>query len=104
MNYWSRITSPGNFPPAAEAFDKLMLDTFCMRMKLPPLTDEARTQVVLPVRVGGFGLSSMRIVSPAAWYCSFAHAFTRIRPLVPSLDTLTDDIACVGFFSKYLYR
>ena len=109
MNYWSRITPPSVFRPAAEAFDRLVVDTFCSRMKLPALTDEARTQLTLPVRVGGFGLSSLQNVSPAAWYCAFAHAFPRIRAFIggpvadlsPDTPFVANLSICFDFFRKF---
>jgi len=87
MNFWSRTTAPGIFASAARAFDDLVVDTFTKRMKLPTLTDVARSQLSLPVGAGGFGLSSLVVVSPAAWYSVLAQAFSSIRPLFDSLDT-----------------
>ena len=66
MNYFSRTTPPSILLPAAREFDHLVVDTFCRKMALPALTDEARLQLVLPVREGGFGLSSVQVVSTAA--------------------------------------
>ena len=110
MNYWSRTTYPSTFISAARVFDALVVDTFTHRMILPALNDVARAQLSLPVRVGGFGLSSLVTVSPAAWYCSFAQAFKCIRPLIPSLDVLTANLAfvqsltqCFTFFSQYTF-
>jgi hypothetical protein len=37
------------------------------------------------------GLSSLEVVPPAAWYSGLAQAFSSIRPLVVSLDFLTND-------------
>src|SRR5690349_13646312 len=88
MNYWSRTTSPSTFAAAAAVFDRLVVDTFCSRLKLAPLSDVARSQLSLPVRFGGFGLLSVRIVSHAAWFCAFASAFPSIRPLFTDLDSL----------------
>ena len=72
MNYWSRTTSPSTFAPAAQEFDKLVLETFLRRINLDAdISDEARNQLSLPVRDGGFGLTSVALVSPAAWYSAF---------------------------------
>ena len=110
MNFWSRTTSPGVFLPAARDFDKLVINTFTKRMNLPTLADVARSQVFLPVSAGGFGLSSLEVVSPAAWYSGLAQAFSSIRPLVDSLDFLTDDIPfvhslsqCFTYFSQFKF-
>ena len=110
MNYWARTTAPSTFIAAARAFDTLVVDTFCQRLKLPDLTDAARAQIELPVGVGGFGLTSLVLVSPAAWYCAFAQAFPTIRPHILSLDTLSDEVPfvltlsqCFTYFSKYTF-
>jgi hypothetical protein len=113
MNYWSRTTHPGSFSLAARKFDQLVSDTFCQRLNLPALTDVAHAQLQLPVRLGGFGLASVQIVSPASWYSSFAQSFTRIHSFVPSLDTLTDEKVpvpfvttlsnCISFLSQYKF-
>ncbi len=41
MNYFSRTTPPSILLPAARNFDHLVVDTFCRKMALPALTDEA---------------------------------------------------------------
>ena len=89
MNYWSRVTIPSTFSDAAAAFDQMVVDTFCQRMKLPSLSDVALSQLRLPVRLGGFGLSQLSLVSSAAWYCAFANAFRLIFPLIPSWEDLS---------------
>jgi hypothetical protein len=70
----------------------------------------ARAQITLPVREGGFGLSSVVLVSPAAWYCGLAGAFPSICPLIPSQDLLSNRIPfvkalsqCFTFFSNYKF-
>ena len=110
MNFWSRTTAPSIFAPAARTFDDLVVDTFTKRMKLPALTDVARSQLSLPVGAGGFGLSSLVIVSPAAWYSALAQAFSSIRPFITSLDTLRNNIPfvkslsqCMTYFSHYTF-
>ena len=82
MNYLARVTHPTSFAEAAQAFDRLVKDTFCQRLKLPAFTDVAHVQLELPVRLGGFGLSGAQIVSPVAWYCSFAQAYRSVSILV----------------------
>jgi hypothetical protein len=105
MNYWARTIAPSTFSAAAHAFDTLVVDTFCQRLNLPDLPDVARAQLELPVSVGGFGLTSLVLVSPAAWYCAFAQAFPTIRPLVESMDALGREPipSVLPYFSKYSF-
>jgi hypothetical protein len=111
MNYFSRTTSPSTLFPAAKVFDDLVVDTFAQRVNLnDSISDEARHQLSLPVREGGFGLTSVALVSPAGWYSAFAQAFSRFRLLIPSLDDLVADLPfvqtltnCFHFFAKYKF-
>jgi hypothetical protein len=57
-------------------------------------------QLVLPVREGGFGLSSVQVVSTAAWYSALANSFYCIRPLFDTLDTLAPSIPFVKYLSQ----
>lgn len=85
MNYFSRIFTPDTFSAAAKAFDQSVVATFCMMLQLTSLSNEARTQLSLPIGDGGFGLRSMQIVSPAAWWSALAHAMPHIFPLLQFL-------------------
>src|SRR5271156_1627023 len=58
--------------------------------------------------VMGFGLRSMVLTSPAAWWSALAQAFHFISLLIPSLDVLGADVPfvrsqsrCHSFFNKY---
>lgn len=100
MNYWCRTTSPIEMVPVGVKFDKLVIDTFCQRLQLPALTDEARSQLELPVRLGGFGLVSVVLVSPAAWYSALAQSFPRISPLFDTPDDfISSDLSLVKMIS-----
>ena len=48
MNYWSRVIIPSTFSDAAAAFDQMVVDTFCQRMKLSSLSDVALSQYDCP--------------------------------------------------------
>jgi len=108
MNYWSRVFAPDVFSAAAEVFDHLVLESFCLKLKLPALSRVATEQLSLPIGVGGFGLRSIQLCSPAAWWSALAQSFPRIRSLLPSLNILTPDIPfvksqtqCYDFFMNY---
>ncbi len=110
MNYWTRTTSPSTLAPAAQLFDQMVQDTFLQRINLTAVSDAARVQLSLPVRDGGFGLSSVVQVSPAAWYSGFARAFSTIRTFAPPVDDVKNDIPfvksltqCFTYFSRYKF-
>ena len=85
----ARTTAPSTPFPAAQCFDQLVTETFLHRINLDAsISDEARYQLSLPVRDGGFGLTSVVLVSPAGWYSAFAQAFPTIRTLIPDVNDL----------------
>ena len=73
----------------------MVLDTATSILKLPPLSYEAKIQLTLPIRHGGFGLRSMVLTSPAAWWSALAQAFHFIFLMIPSLDVLGTDVPFV---------
>ena len=86
----------------------MVLATATFILKLPPLSYEAQLQLTLPIRHGGFGLRSMVLTSPAAWWSALAQAFHFISLLIPSPDVLGADVPfvrsqsrCHSFFIKY---
>jgi hypothetical protein len=108
MNYWSRVISPTSFHSTALAFDKLLLDTATSILGLPALSTVAQLQLSLPIRHGGFGLRSMMLVSPAAWWSSLAQAYRFISPLLPSPSSPSMNFSfvisqsqCHSFFEKF---
>jgi len=74
MNYWSRATPPHAFAPVADRFDAMVEDVVRKLFKLGSLGESARNQMILPIRLGGFGLTKLKLVSPVAWLCSFGLA------------------------------
>jgi hypothetical protein len=108
MNYWTRVIPPAVLYPTSTAFDTMVLDTAISILKLPKLSSAAQLQLKLPIRHGGFGLRSMDLTSPAAWWSALAQAYRFILRLVPSPAALTPDVPfvktqslCHAFFTKY---
>lgn len=107
MNFFSRVFSPDVFSAAAKAFDHSVVHTFCTLLKLPSLTPEAKIQLSLPIRDGGFGLRSMQLVSPAAWWCALAQSALHFAPFLAldapraSLPFVKAQSTCHSFFSSH---
>ena len=74
MNYWSRSLPPVVLSDAAKSFDALVLDAARRIFRLGPLSASVVNQLIIPIRMGGFGLSSLQVVSPVAWLCSLGQA------------------------------
>ena len=83
MNYWSRCMPPSVLAEAAQSFDTLVLDTARRIFRLGVLSESAKNQMIIPIRMGGFGLSSLRVVSPVAWLCSLSQAVMGIVAGLP---------------------
>src|SRR6185295_5098747 len=85
MNYLTRVVRPDPLRPACEYFDRKVFETALTKLGLPStLTDEARTLLTQPVRLGGFGLRPMVRVSPAAYWSSVSQAAPDIAALIQS--------------------
>ena len=83
----ARVVSPRILDPYATAFDTTVTQTASTKLGLPSsLNNVALIPLSLPIRLGGFGLRSVRMVSPAAYYASLARAAPYILKLVPNPD------------------
>ena len=89
MGYLARVVSPRILDPYATAFDTTVTQTASTKLGLPSsLNNVALIPLSLPIRLGGFGLRSVRMVSPAAYYASLARAAPYILKFVPNPDRL----------------
>ena len=66
-----RTTPPGAIQEEAAAFDEEMERAAEMVLGLDPLSPAERTQLQLPLRLGGFGLPSQRALADCAWLGSW---------------------------------
>lgn len=83
MNYWSRSLPPGVFASAAAFFDGKVREIACRLFSLKSISDVAYNQLVLPIRDGGFGLTSLRLISPFAWVSALAQVSATLARCVP---------------------
>ena len=89
MGYLARVVSPRILDSHSTAFDNAVMNTASARLALPPsLNDVALIPLTLPIRLGGFGLRSVRLVSPAAYWASLARAAPFILKFIPNPDRL----------------
>ena len=65
MGYLARVVSPRVLESHAVSFDDTVMRTASEKLGLPPSIDTtALLPLSLPIRLGGFGLRSVRSVSP----------------------------------------
>ena len=84
MGYLARVVSPRVLESHAVSFDDTVMRTASEKLGLPPSIDTAALlPLSLPIRLGGFGLRSVRSVSPAAYWASIACAAPYILDFVP---------------------
>ena len=74
FTYWSRLLPPhaDTILHAAATHDKAIIDTACDIFKLPSPSMRVLSQMQLPLRLGGLGLTSAASVSQAAFLGSVA--------------------------------
>ena len=89
MGYLARVVSPRALASHASSFDDTVIRTASEKLGLPPSIDTAALlPLSLPIRLGGFGLRSVRLVSPAAYWASLACSAPYILDFVPDKNQL----------------
>ena len=92
LNHLARSTFPEWLQPAAEIHDKITRDTFSTLMGYSNLPDRSWRQATLPVKFGGFGMTSCCCISRhafvASWVYTLKELAIRYPDLQPALDLL----------------
>ena len=84
INGLSGSSSPRVLTSHASSFDYAVMCTASEKLGLPRSPDNvALLPLCLPIRLGGFGLRSVRMISPAAYWASIARAAPYILKFVP---------------------
>lgn len=87
MGYLTRVVPPSRLAPHAAAFDARVLRTVVTKLDLPsPLPDVARDTLLLPIRLGGFGMRPVLTTSPTAYWSSLAAVAQNLSGLIPPQD------------------
>ena len=74
MFYLSQSLKPKSMQAAAVLHDHLSHSTFSNLLQISALTDEKWKQATLPIRYGGFGLTSLQEISNLVFVSSWAHS------------------------------
>ena len=92
LNHLARSTFPEWLQPAAEIHDKITRDKFSTLMGYSNLPDRSWRQATLPVKFGGFGMTSCCCISRhalvASWVYTLKELAIRYPDLQPALDLL----------------
>lgn len=74
VQFWMRTTPPASSIKLAESFDDQLMQAASTILAIPTDSTVARHQLSLPVKLGGFGLRSMRQLAHAAYVSAMAQA------------------------------
>ena len=86
MGYLARVVPPRILASHAASLDNTVIRIASDKLGLPSLDNVALLPLSLPIRLGGFGLRSVRLVSPAAYWASLARSAPHILEFVPDRD------------------
>jgi hypothetical protein len=92
MNFLCRVVAPSLMRDAAAAFDRRVLDTAMRFLQTDPahLSDEARLQLSLPIRLGGARLGTAERTSPFAFWGGLSQAAPYLATALPGGNIAAD--------------
>ena len=85
LNHLAHSICPESLTKAAKTHDSQTRITFCRILGLDLIEDQKWHQVVLPIRLGGFGMTSLAAGSQPAFVASWCHATAELPLRFPSL-------------------
>ena len=91
VNHLACSICPESLTKAAQTHDSQTRMTFCRFLGLDLIEDQKWHQAVLPIRQGGFGMTSLATVSQPAFVAFWCHAIAelplRFPSLIPAIDS-----------------
>ena len=92
LNHLTRSICPESLTKAAKTHDSQTRITFCHILGLDLIEDRKWHQAVVPIRQGGFGMTSLDTISQPAFVASWCHATAelplRFPSFIPAIDSL----------------
>ena len=88
LNQLARSTFPKLYKPAAEIQHMTTRDTFSFLMGYSNISDSSWKQVTLPVKFGGFGMTSCCYISCPAFVASWVYALKSYLFVIPTFNLL----------------
>ena len=86
LNHLARETCPETLAQAATIHDKQTKSTFSCLLGNVDISGNMWKQATLPVRLGGFGMTSLNEVAPFAFVARWAHSFKLLPDRFPVLQ------------------
>ena len=97
INHLARSVLPDHIRPAADLHDFQSRSTFTSLMGCGSVDDSVWLQATLPIKLGGFGLSSVSTISQSAFLASWAHSLHELPARFPDSTTNCINFAAYGF-------
>ena len=94
ISHLARTIFPESFRAAAILHDQLTYSTFVSVLGIEDIIDEKWLQATLPVRYGGFGLTSMQSISPPAFVSCWSQSLHVLPERFPELRSQIDSFIC----------
>ena len=93
INHLARSVLPDHIRPAADLHDFQSRSTFTSLMGCGSVDDSVWLQATLPIKLGGFGLSSVSTISQSAFLASWAHSLHELPARFQDMKSTVQQIA-----------
>ena len=103
LNYLARSVSPSLSQSTAAINDNLTQRTFCKILGVPPIVEDRWKKATLPIKLGGFGMTSVDAIASSAFLGGWMHTLSNLPTRFPyltsnvSLLLSTDNISKISF-------
>ena len=94
INHMARSVCPTQLRSAARFHDQLTKETFLQLVSFRNIENDQWLQATLPVRNGGFGMTSIETTCHIAFVSSWAHSLSRLPHLFGDLTSPIKNISC----------
>ena len=102
LNYLARSVSPSLFQSTAEIHDNMTRRTFCKILGVPSRVDERWKEATLPIKLGGFVMTSVDAIASSAFLGGWMHTLSNLPTRFPHLTIDVSLLLATDNVSKIL--
>ncbi|XP_062508840.1 uncharacterized protein LOC134185080 [Corticium candelabrum] len=92
MTHLTRSVAPQYLSSATSLHDHQTRQTFVEILKYGPIQEDRWLQATLPIRHGGFGMTSIKEICQLAFVSSWAHTLSALPKRFPNMEKILDDL------------
>ena len=96
LNYLARSVPQATFQSAAQIHDDMTRNTFLNILGVSSLSEDTWNQASLPIKMGGFGLTSTMRIAPAAFLAGWSHSIAELPIRFPYLSDAVTSLLSPG--------